>query len=470
MEVISDSTIGGSNFNQYNFFENYEIDINKAIIFNLKKQIETRDFEIFNSQWRKDKGYYVKDIQSRTTVTKYGPVTYVRRRYKYFDHNKNRYFYTFLVDKEIQVQSLERISIHLKIKILEEIASGARQSDILKLYQTSGISKMSISNIIRQFDFVNLYDLDNFIYDKVPIKDNLYIWVDETFVRLRNKNRKICTYRFRLVTFHTGHKNNYNKRKQLANKRAFCIVQSSNQKIKTDQFVQQVYAMANKFYLNIDKAKIIVGGDGAQWIEETASQIGGNYVLDLFHATRSLHWTLKRKQNNFYESLFKEACSLLRAGKYHELIKFIKQCDQYMLKTEHKQKLLSLITYFNNKKQGIINQGALWNLGVNAEGQISHIIKWLLSYGAKTFNIKTFHNMLHIRLANINGTNPVNLLRTEIESERKEEYAFFRENNWKQIKSGNEYYNTTNLDHLKSSGQRIKYKLWISSQMERYLE
>lgn len=33
--------------------------------------------------------------------------------------------------------------------------------------------------------------------------------------------------------------------------------------------------------------------------------------------------------------------------------------------------------------------------------------------------------MLHVRLDNINGINAVNLLRTEIESEGKEEYAFF---------------------------------------------
>lgn len=200
----------------------------------LIKQIEARDFEIFNSQWENDKGYYVKDIQLWAIVTKYGSLTYARRRYKHFDHNKNRYFYAFLVDKEIQVQSLELINLHLKIKILEEIASGWCQSNILKLYQNSVISKTAISNIIRQFDFVNLYDLDN-----------LYIWVDETFVRLRNKNRKICIYRFCLVTFHTGHKNDYlsNKRKQLANKMAFCIILPSNQKIKIDQFFKQVYAM-----------------------------------------------------------------------------------------------------------------------------------------------------------------------------------------------------------------------------------
>ncbi|WP_338982309.1 hypothetical protein [Spiroplasma endosymbiont of Eupeodes luniger] len=92
-----------------------------------------------------------------------------------------------------------------------------------------------------------------------------------------------------------------------------------------------------------------------------------------------------------------------------------------MWKNEQKNKLKSLIKYFRAKKEGVINQGASWNIGVNAEGQISHIIKWLLSYGGKIFNIRTFKNMLHVHIANINGINPVNLLRQEIEDERFEE-------------------------------------------------
>lgn len=187
--------------------------------------------------------------------------------------------------------------------------------------------------------------------------------------------------------------------------------------------------------------------------------------MDLFHTIRRLQWTLKPKQNNFYESLFKEACSLLRSGEYNELIKFIKQCDQYMLKTEHKQKISSLITYFNNKKQWIINQGALWNLGVNTEGQIFHIIKWLLSYGAKAFNIKTFHNMLYARLTSINVINLVNLLQTEMESEKKN-MLFFHENNWKQVKNINEYYNIVSFKHLGSSNERIKHCLWMLDQIK----
>lgn len=75
-------------FNQYNFFENYEQSLNKAVIQNLKQEIESRDYYIMKSEWRKINGYIVKDIQQRTIITIYGAVTYYRRRYSYFDKEK----------------------------------------------------------------------------------------------------------------------------------------------------------------------------------------------------------------------------------------------------------------------------------------------------------------------------------------------------------------------------------------------
>lgn len=463
MEIFSNVELGSNNFNQYNFFEKYDVDLHKAILENLKVKIEERDEMIMNSNWRKNKGYIVKDIQRRTIITKYGPINYKRRRYVYWDAEKNKYKYTYLVDREFQIESLERISLHLKIKILEEIASGSRQKDILRLYENSGISKMTISNIIRQFDFVNLYELETFPYKKINIKNNLYIWVDDTFVKLRNKFKKAVKYRFRLVTFHTGYVNNdnyKNYRKVLENKRAFCIVKSENESINTTKFVQKIYKMANKFYNNVNNAKIIIGGDGAKWISETAKELGAEYVLDLFHATRKLHLDLKKKQTPVYDNIFKQATNFLKNGQYNELIPYLKKCDMFMWKDQQKVKLKSLIQYFINKKEGVINQGASWNIGVNAEGQISHIIKWLLSYGSKIFNVKTFKNMLHVRIANINGINPVNLLREELEDERLEEIKQLKQNNWKVTKNQPEFYIRGKLiEHLPSKRLKMYWRL-----------
>ncbi|WP_338981681.1 UPF0236 family transposase-like protein [Spiroplasma endosymbiont of Eupeodes luniger] len=143
------------------------------------------------SEWRKINGYIVKDIQQRTIITIYGAVTYYRRRHSYFDKEKNKQCYTFLVDREFQVERKQRISLHLKLKILEEISSGSRQVDILKLYRVSGISQMTISNVIRQFNFANLLNCKNKSYQKIKVDKYLYAWIDVTLDFLHNLLKKL---------------------------------------------------------------------------------------------------------------------------------------------------------------------------------------------------------------------------------------------------------------------------------------
>lgn len=344
-------------FNQYNFFENYEQSLNKAVIQNLKQEIESRDYYIMKSEWRKINGYIVKDIQQRTIITIYGAVTYYRRRYSYFDKEKNKQCYTFLVDREFQVERKQRISLHLKLKILEEISSGSRQVDILKLYRVSGISQMTISNVIRQFNFANLLNCKNKSYEKIKVDKYLYAWIDETFIKLRNNGRKSTKYRFRLVTFHTGKRltNLTSTRNELINKRAFCLIVPEKEEINTETFAKQVYNMADMFYENIKQAKIIIGGDGAKWIEDISKSLDNSeYVLDLFHGTRQLYWNLKKKQNVLYSSIYNHAANLLRKGSYLELINFLKVSSTFMRTQEQKQKLKALVKYFKIKNKVLL--------------------------------------------------------------------------------------------------------------------
>ncbi|WP_375315150.1 Mbov_0401 family ICE element transposase-like protein [Spiroplasma endosymbiont of Tipula paludosa] len=280
---------------------------------------------------------------------------------------------------------------------------------------------------------IQLLNCKNKSYEKIKVDKYLYAWIDETFIKLRNNGRKSTKYRFRLVTFHTGKRliNLTSTRNELINKRAFCLIVPEKEEINTETFAKQVYNMADMFYENIKQAKIIIGGDGAKWIEDISKSLDNSeYVLDLFHGTRQLYWNLKKKQNVLYSSIYNHAANLLRKGSYLELINFLKVSSTFMRTQEQKQKLKALVKYFKIKKQGIINQGASWNVGVNAEGQVSHIIKWLLSYGAKSFNVKTFSNMLNSHLAKINNIDIMQTLRNKKEYELVQKYQYLRYSNW----------------------------------------
>ncbi|WP_374987274.1 UPF0236 family transposase-like protein [Spiroplasma attinicola] len=105
--------LDGSQFrSQYLFFENYQqINLNR-IRNELRKYFDQHLQNIFLFSWRKNKGYIPDGFKSRTILTVYGPVTYKRRIYKYWD--KFRYRYVFLADKKLQVERYSRITKHLK--------------------------------------------------------------------------------------------------------------------------------------------------------------------------------------------------------------------------------------------------------------------------------------------------------------------------------------------------------------------
>jgi len=154
----------------------------------------------------------------------------------------------------------------LKFKILEQISSGKRQRDIADMFLHAKLSRVIISKIMSSVDLkeANQITFSDDNYEKVKITNYLYINMDETFINLR-KNNKMKKYRIRLVTFHTGYHKIYStsKRKVLANKRVFFILIPISKKIAGDEFADELYHMAQKFYLNVDSSKIIIGGDGA---------------------------------------------------------------------------------------------------------------------------------------------------------------------------------------------------------------
>ena len=291
------------------------------------------------------------------------------------------------------------------------------------------LTRVTVSKIINSFE---LKDPLNIVFNginKVKIPQTLYINMDETYIKLR-KNKKLRKYRIRLVTFHTGYHKFYSteKRKVLDNKRVYYQILPISKKIDTAEFIADVEKMAKKFYSNVENVKIIIGGDGAPWIRN-ASQYwpNTNYVLDKFHALRYLKQLFPTRFNLLNQQQYQTSKSLFESGTYSELTNHLKQA---IIKNEKTTKLKEVVTYFRNNSIGIINQSLDYNIGTSAEGDISHIVKWLLGYGSKAFHYQTFKNMLLLRTAEINQLDIVKYLKNEYYEEKVREQHFYWKSYW----------------------------------------
>ncbi|WP_339046361.1 Mbov_0401 family ICE element transposase-like protein [Spiroplasma endosymbiont of Colias croceus] len=362
-----------------------------------KNAIEEKDWEIFNSQWRKDKSYIPHSIASRTIITKYGIVTFKRHRYKYWLNGKWRYI--CLVDKEYDIKRYQRVHDSLKFRVLTKISTGATQTIINDIFSNAQMHIKSICNIINSFDLKILSDPCSYNVQKITIGKCLYINVDD-FLPTLVVNNKLRKCRVRIAVFHTGYVNDFANRKELANKKFYAEIVTSGTKIDTRKFVNRALNFAHNFYNNVDSSFKIIGGDSATWIKNLPTYVNNSiYITDKFHAIRDLK-TLKL--NN------KECIDLFCKGNYKELM--LKINEKYST-IQNKTKLQkTAYSTLKNNEIGITNQKHPLNIGTFAESNIS-ILKSLFGYGAKSFNLRTYQNMLTLRLANINGLNIIELLK-----------------------------------------------------------
>lgn len=412
-----------------------------------KLEIQAKDDEIFKSNWRKNKGYIPHAILPRTIITKYGRIRYNRRLYKFWDADKDKWKYVFLVDKEFDVLKWQRIHETLKFEILKKISDGLTHRVINDQYVSAGISVRSISNVINNYDF-NLWSSPN-LYDvkKVNLDRCLYINVDETFCSLRIKN-KIKKFRVRMAVFYTGLVTIKN-RNILLNKKIYTILINEKQKINTYDFVDNILDFAKNFYNGINSVTKIISGDSANWIKTLYEYIPNSfYIADKFHLIKDLKIL---KANN------KEIINDLETGNYQDFIKKLKSKYQELEYPSFSQKM-SFSTLKNNRL-GIINQAHEFNIGTFAESNIS-ILKSLFGYNNKALGYVTYKNMLNLRLAKINGLNILDLLKQEVTQDNLQVKKFYRQSIWK-IENSN-YDVGFELPSMKYRNSKNKFLWWFT--------
>ncbi|MDQ7983026.1 MAG: UPF0236 family protein [Spiroplasma sp.] len=398
--------------NHITYYETKNADLFKYALLNLKQEYENKDQEIFNSTWRKEKGYIPHGIRQRTLITIFGKLTYKRHRYLIW--NKGRYRFIYLADIALGVKKYQRITTHLQIKILSLIAKGKRYQDILDCFPLSNITTNTITNIINRMKIDSLEDI---IIKKVkPIKldQYLYINIDDTFLNLKENNKK-QQYRVRVILFHTGYdleKSRANK-KILKNSRIFFFLKKKNEQYNNHLMVQKIQKIAQVFYSNVNQAKIIISGDGATWIRNYQKKWPNSiYILDRFHTIRKIR-QLFNPNSKIMQPIYENLRTSFFNGNYQEMVKILsKPWFQDKYKTSKLQELKYYLKQ-NEKNYGISNQKYDFNIGCNIESTISHHIKWLLGYGSKAFSKNIYHKILTLHIANVNNINTTDLLKED---------------------------------------------------------
>lgn len=363
------------------------------------KDVLDYDYYLYKNKYDKTK---FKLIQRRQKVlfNPFGKSYLPLRIYKNLETNEN----ICPVKQAIGIPKYKNCTNNLTLFIIKQIHKGKRQCDIKDMLPYCGISNQTYSNIIKNTKIEIQLPIN-----KYEVKDYLHIDMDDCFEYLANEQGIIEKYCIRIFNYYTHKINVYKNRNQLRNKTLAYIIFKPSDNITQDKVYEFIYTTSINHYnikLNYltdifwQNNNLIIAGDGALWIRAMAKWFGGKYVLDCFHGISYL-WKAfinvkgKKKADTNWPNYFDTSFNF-KNGNYNELIN--------ILKPNVNEKTYN---YFKNNEQGIINQGKDWNIGCHAESTVSHLVKSLKGYGAKSYNYKTFVNMLNTRVAHINNQNIV---------------------------------------------------------------
>ncbi|WP_425288930.1 Mbov_0401 family ICE element transposase-like protein [Spiroplasma endosymbiont of Amphimallon solstitiale] len=355
--------------------------IDKLVLEHLKNKWEKRDWIIKNT--RDKKKYKIVDYQYRTRKTIYGLVTYKRRIYKYFDEKLQKWIRVCLVDEWLELPKYKRIGKDIEQTIIEYFADGKRYRDIWDVIKKANISLSTIHRVFNNLEVIETIPV------KVKLEKNqpIFIAIDDGHRKFWNFKRKGIKHSMRLITTYTDNINH-----KLQNKRVKAIIRPTKTAIGVKKTAEFIKEHCQKFYENVEQAKIIICGDSAGWIKDVADYLGAEFVLDKFHLIRTLYLGIMAGNKGKYWSEYNNCKNLIKNGQYDELIDYLyNQLDNH--KKLKKQ-------YFKNNKKGIVNQGASWNIGCFTETNIWHVLKEMIAN--RTYNILIYIKMVIFKCNKIN--------------------------------------------------------------------
>lgn len=377
-----------------------------------KLNLEKIDEEVVNSQWRINKGWIIKEKNiKRTIITKFGEVTYKRTKFI----NKFNGKCSFLADPYMEIEKYQRISFALEKEILESFNHGESNIIVWEKFKMSNITKRTISNILKRnsnFSFKN----SNLINQKFENDLPIYVDIDDCWTTARYKKKKRWV-RVRVAVAYQG-KIKDNKRNKLINKKVFLKTFLKGRSCNTYEYSLWLQNKLKENYENIENKKLIICGDGANWISDISNFLGAEFILDKFHLFQKIYACFPYKKSNNKSKLIKLyelAIEKYNSKNIKSLINFL--CENIDSNGLNNKRIKDAIRYISNNTKGIENHFKNWYIGCFAESAVSHLVKSIKGYGAKIYNKKTFELLINLKAAKINNINILEII-----------YSKFKEN------------------------------------------
>ncbi|WJG70522.1 UPF0236 family transposase-like protein [Spiroplasma ixodetis] len=129
----------------------------------------------------------------------------------------------------------------------------------------------------------------------------------------------------RLIVTYTDNINH-----KVQNKKVKSIIRPTKTKIGVKKTAEFVKEHCQKFYENIQQAKIIICGDSAGWIKEVTNYLDAQFVLNKFHLIRTLYLGVMTGNKEKYLEEYNHCKNLIINGQYEQLIKYLyKELDNH---------------------------------------------------------------------------------------------------------------------------------------------
>ncbi|WP_338979164.1 Mbov_0401 family ICE element transposase-like protein [Spiroplasma endosymbiont of Panzeria rudis] len=349
------------------------------------KQTEELFTKIDEQLWNEcDKSKYKSyRFRQRKLKEKKGLLTYKRRICTYYNPKTQKNEYVSLLDNYLGVKKNSKLAPNVIKQILKYFADDKKYRDVCDTFIEDLISNSTVCRIYQKFE------LPKANIPKIPLQpnQNLYVNIDDGHRKFWNFKRKGTKHSMRLIVTYTDNINH-----KVQNKRVKAIIRPTKTKIGVKKTAEFVKEHCQKFYENIEQAKIIICGDSAGWIKEVPDYLSTQFVLDKFHLIRTLYLGIMAGNKGKYLKEYNYCKNLINNGQYEKLIEYLyKELDNHK---KLKKK------YFKNNKQGIENQSAKWNIGCYTETNIWHVLKEML--GNRTYNILIYIKMVIFKCNKIN--------------------------------------------------------------------
>ncbi|MDC4163050.1 UPF0236 family protein [Mycoplasma sp. T363T] len=385
----------------------FQKEIAQFVVVKLKTDYENLDNQLYFNLRSKSLNNHivVKDFRKRKIITQFGVVWIKRRRY--FNKRIKRYIY--LLDEKIE---LDKFSCYSK-SFLEAIKYEILNNNfVLEKIRKQFIHKVSRTHFKQLLNKIVL-KLKNEQNKKVNLisTKNLYINVDDTFIRFKINN-KIIKKRLRLFLFHQG-KNNNN---ELINVRYFITTKTSQFLLtneRAENNVSELEKIMRNFYKNKAK-KLVLCSDGDREFNFLANKLKIDQSLDKWHLFYSYLFRTINPIKKEYDGIPKT----IRMKLYKQLKLVCKECPRkllwairkfrkILLNTDPNSKIakgfFKLIKYVKNNLDGILFWNSKDYFATITEPYIFHKIKKIMGDKNKAYSLNTFMNLVLIKQFEFNN-------------------------------------------------------------------